>query len=384
MKEGPAGSSDNIRAEDLANTWAGSLTVHFSRSILVVVATVVLLAVGMGVWYGTRVQRADSRAEEYQAPGDAAVSAGSETGSQYSAVDGALKADPAARLEHGSFESNASFKNRFRNAGNYRTFLTEALPAAQAGNADAQYYVSAALAFCDETWRFFFKRKDRILSVDEAIAERNSTRDWSLIRGIRRADDRCHDVTSEPEPSWGSADQWLAKATESGQSLAQTVTALKIALQVSAPGLSIIKKTGESNSGETYSLDDARALASAAIASKNPEVIFHLSDFVGSLHPDLPDEELVQEAFAWKYAACLRGLDCSAESEWHTNMCVGDPGCLPQESGTDYLRRLASLLNMADLEQRAKSVNEMIDAGDWDALGLVTASSRRDDRAATP
>src|SRR6185437_13240508 len=43
------------------------------------------------------------------------------------------------------------FAEAFREASNYRSFIVSALAAAQRGDRDAEYFLSAALAYCDET-----------------------------------------------------------------------------------------------------------------------------------------------------------------------------------------------------------------------------------------
>ncbi|HEY0341848.1 MAG TPA: hypothetical protein VGC34_13655, partial [Steroidobacteraceae bacterium] len=115
---------------------------------------------------------------------------------------------------------------------------------------------------------------------------------------------------------------------------------------------------------------DARSLVRAAIESKDPEAIFEMGDLQGFLRQGVPQEKSTKDAVTWRYVACLRGLDCGVDSEWHRQFCLWDSNCLPGESGVDYLRRTAPMLNVPDLEQRAFDLNAKIDAGAWDELGL--------------
>ncbi len=66
---------------------------------------------------------------------------------------------------------------RLRTTGHLHRGFTA--PAAQAGDAEAQYYLSAALAYRDETFASSSSGNDKVLTVDEAIAERNRTNDWA-------------------------------------------------------------------------------------------------------------------------------------------------------------------------------------------------------------
>jgi hypothetical protein len=79
---------------------------------------------------------------------------------------------------------------------------------------------------------------------------------------------------------------------------------------------------------------------------------------------------LYNDALTWRLAACLRGLECGPNAEWHLQFCLHDPTCLVNESGKDYLLRTATSLNLFDIEQKAKRLNEAIDQGDWKSAGL--------------
>jgi hypothetical protein len=333
-------------------------------AVRVAIAAAAVVVAGIWLWH---VVRPSSQVETYAAGSKAAqlpVGASQDPGKE--------AANPAVEPSNPQVpDISKDVAAAFRNAGNYRDFVLGELPAARAGDRDSQYYISAALAYCEETNRFFFRRKDKTLTVDEAIAERTSTGDFALVEGIKRADSRCRDVNRDRDPSWGSTEEWLAKATQAGQPVAQTITALKVYLQTVATGQSSMRKGGsEKPNSETYNLSEARALISAAIASKNPEVVFQLGDLVGLMNPDRPGKEAAKEALAWRYAACLRGLDCSAGSEWHKQMCLSDPECISAESGVDYLRRLALRIEMTDLELRAIDINDKLNKDDLAGLGL--------------
>jgi hypothetical protein len=320
-----------------------------------------LALIGFGLWYGVGQHKAS--------PGKVVPDP---------AAFGADQASPRATASHAGTAKSivvapaastvSDYAKVFREATNYRNFILSALPAAQNGDRDAQYYLSAALAYCAETNRFFFQRRERTLSVDGAIAERAAFPGNDMTGAIRRAYGRCHEVNAAHDPAWGTSDQWLAKASDAGQPVAQVRTATDIFLRIVTTGAAEVPKSGSSE--ETRNLSDARSLVRAAVESKNPEVIFETGDLLGLLNPELSQTESYHEALTWRYVACLRGLDCSASAEWLLQLCLSDATCLQDESGIDYLRRSAQTSHMVDLEEKANSLNDKIDAQAWDQLGL--------------
>jgi hypothetical protein len=320
-----------------------------------ILAASALLVVAVGVWLATR----------------AAPTVGSTQ-----AVAQAQPAIPAPRsMTAGTIETgqrpaqvppSSDFAMLFRNAGNYRQFIIASLPAAKDGNAEAQYYLSAALRYCDETYRFYFKRKGKVLSLDEAIAVQTNRASFQYIDALKLAETRCREVNGHVDPAWGGADEWVARAAQAGQPVALLEKATRIFLESDMKVESPLRKAD----GESYSLDEARAMVRTAARSGNPAVLFALGELSLLMRPDQPEPEQQVESMAWRYAACLRGFDCSAEAEWHRAYCTVDPDCRAAEPGMEYLRRMAAQREMYDLELRASVINERINGGDWAALGL--------------
>jgi hypothetical protein len=265
-----------------------------------------------------------------------------------------------------STASHNDYANAFRASTDYRDFILAALPAAQKGNADAAYYLSAALAYCDETYRFFFKKRDRTLKVDEAIADKARFPWPNYTDAIRLADARCHEVNAAREPRWGTADQWLAMAAEAGQPIAQIQTAASKFIAASVAG----QTQKPSATGQNGELATARTLARVALETRQPEVVFQMADLLALFKPEISQSDFLRESLTWRYAACLRGLDCSATAEWYRQICLADPGCLPGDSGSDYLRRTAESVAEYDIEQKATELNAKLDAQAWKELGF--------------
>lgn len=266
------------------------------------------------------------------------------------------------------------YEAAFRISKNYLEFIQGSLAAAKKGDRDAEYYISAAIAYCDETNRFFFKKRNRTLSVDEAITYRERFPGPSMTAAIRRADERCRDVNATSDPAWGTADPWLAKAAAAGQPVAEIKEAERMLLAIVTSGTPGTVEPG--TTGQIFTASDARSLVKTAVETNSPEVIFEMGDLLGLFNKTMVAQEGAnqgdeyQQVLTWRYAACLRGLECDADAEWHNAMCLSDPSCRPGETGIDYLLRNAREANVNDLEQRAEALNVVLDGKSWDQLGL--------------
>jgi TPR repeat protein len=287
-----------------------------------------------------------------------------QTGVNQSKADEAEPVDRTAQAE----STSKDYAKTFREASDYHDFILGALAAAQKGDPDAAYYLSSAIAYCDETNRFFFRRGDKTLGVDQAIADRARFPGISMTEAIRRADRRCHDVNGAVNPGWGKADEWLARAAEAGQPAALVKSAGAALLAISMSGAAEARAPG--SHGPPMNVSQARAQMLIGLESKDPEAVYLVAEMIGALKPDWPASELDVRSLTWRYAACIRGADCSSDAEWYFQTCLFDPGCFHGESGLDYLRRAAVSMNVYDIEQRANELGAKIDAQAWDELGI--------------
>ena len=271
----------------------------------------------------------------------------------------------------------ADFSATFRKAENYRQFIVDALPAARNGNADAQYYISAAMKYCADI-RGYFGGRNKMISLEAAIERWASTQARGMGDFLQRAESLCRDFWDNPDTSWGSVDEWQTRAAESGQPVAKVLKAQQILLQKRSAGqqkMTHVSNPDDPSTWQSYQLteDDLReprALVTEALVTRNPEAIAHIGDLAYLLNPDRPDVDEGGESWVWLYAACLRGLDCSGQAEWRRQICGFEPDCSPQQEGLDFLRQLAPRLDLMNLEARAYALNDRIDQAQWNALGL--------------
>lgn len=341
-----------------------------SRNVLAVAVTIVALAAVGAVWLGL------AKTQAHSGPAALAPTASGAAMTPVRAPPPSVRIAESNTRTPSSDLPATSYAKAFREAGNYRSFIVSALPAAQRGDRDAEYFIAAALAYCDETNRFFFRRREKTLSVDAAILERSGFGGIDMTAAIRRADARCHEVNATQDASWATAAQWLAKAAQAGQPMAEMRTAEDLFLRNEKADAAWTAQPGFTDGSASRSTDgsadlsEARALVGAAVRSRDPQAIFEMGDAIAIVKPQQPGPEYFREALTWRYVACLRGLDCSANAEWHLQFCLHDPNCIPGESGIDYLRRSAQLANMTDLQERANALSDQIDSQAWDDLGL--------------
>ncbi|HTV94780.1 MAG TPA: hypothetical protein VME42_02230 [Steroidobacteraceae bacterium] len=262
--------------------------------------------------------------------------------------------------------SSIRYKTAFAESNNYWAYAHEILPAAKAGDPDAQFYLSRLLEKCDQDNKMFFQHKGQKLTLDEGLQ-------FAVQRHLSMASaqsvfEKCHEFQENDPAELGSAAAWLAKATDAGQPLAQATTASKILMQELMQRFSQASGAPNPNASDVIeSNTDPRELLRLAVESKDPEVFFSIGDVQTLLDPTNTDAST--NRLAWWLVACERGLDCSANADWVKNTCASDPQCASVDSPRDFVRTLAQD-SWPDVEQRAREISAKLDAGKWDELGI--------------
>jgi hypothetical protein len=244
---------------------------------------------------------------------------------------------------------------QLRAATDYLEFARALLPAARAGDHEAQFYLFRALDYCAIEYRAYVDRGSKRRSLEEALTW--AATHWPYdAEAVRLIHSRCHTLMETGTKEFGERGEWLRKASDGGFPLAQAVAANRRQLK----GVS----TTDDVAGRQK---ESERLLSLAIRSRNPEVIWEIARSPISLQADGIDHDL--NHFAWLLAACHRGLDCAAQSEVVMMVCRLDTSCQPYETAADIFRRWRAD-SFPEIETRARWINEKIDAGDWEALGF--------------
>jgi hypothetical protein len=286
-----------------------------------------------------------------------------DVGQEKSAASSPLQKDMSSAIRlHG----RSDYKKMYSDSHNYWDLVHVLLPAAKAGDADAQYYLATALSRCNQDNRMFFQRRGETLTVAEGI-------EWAEQRHLsidiaQLVYDRCHDFLTRDAADLGAANDWLERASAAGQPLAQADMALKLGSQEILRDAQ--RAGGAPNPDAPASVQsdqDMSSLLRQAVESRDPHVLFDIGSAQGFLSQGETQRTVNQ--FAWWLVACERGLDCSANSEWVKIACSGDPRCASFTDPSDFVRTLSGN-NWDSISERAKDIDAKLDAGQWDDLGL--------------
>jgi len=242
---------------------------------------------------------------------------------------------------------------------------TQLLQAAKAGDRDAQYRLFAVIDDCESLLDYYFTRDDTPLTFEEGV---ENAKTQSMKRQAMKVFPSCHRFREHNVAlEMGSAEYWLEKATQSGQPLAQAVTARKmldadaqnnaVPLVTNSKGLSITIPSGAPPNRRAVDL------LRAAVKSLDPNVFEIIGDEQTELHGSRLNETV--DRVAWIYVACQRGLDCSPTSRWALS-CEGKCDVSTPEGILMY----RSFGQWPAVQERARELNAKLDAGKWDELGL--------------
>jgi TPR repeat protein len=266
----------------------------------------------------------------------------------------------SARNSFSNRSASTDYRKLLDDSGNYSQYVNSILAAAKNGDPDAQYYLSKALRYCDGGYRNYLQRSGRRLTLDEGLQFAVKThRPFDLVQTVY---DRCHELMEQGPSEIGTAQDWLDKATRSGQPAAQGMTAVLLLNQEA------LRSIGAPNPEPSMGVDaDPRELLRAAVQSRDPEVLWNVGLAQRAINQS--SEEKVTNQLAWWIVACQRGFDCGANADWFRLACHYDSNCAPGETGLDYLQRNASQISPV-AQERAVEINAKLDAGQWNELGI--------------
>ena len=268
-----------------------------------------------------------------------------------------------------------SYEQQFKSATDYWGLAKSILPAAKAGDRDAQWYLYKIDKACRGPRTYFIAPHQTLVSLDEALQLAApygmSQDDLRLYYG------QCGQFYANDRSELGNPRDWLEMATEAGQPMAQATTASLRLLQDQQKLM--VKAEGRTPPADAPIGGDAdpRDLLRTAVESQDPEVLLQISALQLLLHPENSADQRNLDQLAWRYIACQRGLDCSDVATY------GDPVQMPcAVSSANCASVPAKLLraahnNWAPVQDRVQQISDELDAGQWDqALGLAPASDQ--------
>jgi hypothetical protein len=260
----------------------------------------------------------------------------------------------------------ANYRSLFDKSWNYWQLANGMLADAKTGNPDAQFYLARSIEYCNEKNGFFFEHRGQKLTLGEGLqyaAKRNLP-----IEIAQEVYDKCHDFTVNDQSVLGDSADWLAKATASGQPLAQAATAAKILKQNSEEMFA--KASGVPNPNPSAKIGagaNPTELLRSAAESDEPEVFFTIGEMLPLL--SAPNTDTKVDRLAWMLLACERGFDCTANADWVKLRCGSTPVCASATESSDIVRSFSGD-NWPAVQQRASDMSAKIAAGQWDQLGI--------------
>jgi hypothetical protein len=247
-----------------------------------------------------------------------------------------------------------TLRQRFRESTDYASFIESILSDARAGDRDAQYYVHAALSFCDSEFRLFRKRAGSgWLTRDEGLVRAARRRDLP-IGYVEAVDEKCRTLMEGSRSDLGDSKRWLEDAANKGQPIAMAT--LATAQLLAAP-------SGDKKASARAS---AREQLASALESKDPEVMWAIGELQYALNPESEDSNKTQ--WAWALAACERGYECGPDALWLQFACRWDQ-CPPGETVVDYIKRILQT-DFPAVEELAREINANIDAEAWSDIDI--------------
>jgi hypothetical protein len=172
---------------------------------------------------------------------------------------------------------------------------TQLLGAAKAGDLDAQYDLFAVIDWCNNIMDWYFTAEGRPLTLEEGLEKAPNA---SLKRLAETEFPHCRRFREHSTAvELGTAEYWLESATQSGQALAQAVTAERILnrqWQAAFDQLLVERLGGPRATGTAVAVTNfvgpapdpqAVALLRAAVTSLKPGVLEIIGRAQNNLHP---------------------------------------------------------------------------------------------------
>lgn len=257
--------------------------------------------------------------------------------------------------------SAPTLRQRFLGSNDYDEFVGSIIKEAETGNIDAQYYVYAALSYCDREFRAIFRRRNGSgwLTLDEAL-QRVVRKQEQSIEIVQAIDQRCRKLIEPAKTEYADAGKWLRLAATGGQPLALTALA-----ESRLYDLRIGTRSEDATKPkEAFDSLTAKELLMTALKSKEPEVLWKIGELQGMLSGS--SENSTQAQWAWWLAACERGYECGPGSAWLESNCRYIQ-CQPGDDAVDLMKSTLQT-DFPAVEELAHKINANIDAGAWSEL----------------
>jgi hypothetical protein len=216
---------------------------------------------------------------------------------------------PEATNDLGPRPRTYLWQDRLGGAVDYAALIDLALPAAQAGNADAQFALYGAFSYCRDI-----------------------------------VEPRCHVLAAQFPDFSVEADRWLAQSLERKFPRAFALDALE--------DLRDLTRNPPPEPEQLRRIESARSRLLFALNSNDPAITQVVPHFLPAFFPD--DLRVVRARWVWLMAACEQGLRCDSSSKIMQEDCMTHDRCSAGESVTTYIRRVSG--DFPSLMARARNL----------------------------
>ena len=229
------------------------------------------------------------------------------------------------------------WQERILRVTDYATFVGEALPAAERGDADAQFALYAAFAFCRD-------------GMMERTPEQRARIPAALWDDMHR---RCDALVAQYPDLAGEASSWLQRSLD-----ADFPRAIAFSAREDIERL----ERGEIRGAQAEALVPLlKSRLVTALAANDPAITEGISTKLGPLFPG--DSRVETAYWVWRLAACEQGLDCGPQVEWLHDVCRIRDNCIRGESGQEYIRRVSG--DLPSLQARARDMARKLRKGEF-------------------
>jgi hypothetical protein len=220
------------------------------------------------------------------------------------------------------------WQERMVRATDFAVLAESALPAARAGNADAQFALYGIFSNCRDGLR------------------KRTAAELAQLPEVMLRDMHAHcDALAAQYPDLGvEAEIWLTKSLESKFPRALAFTSLE--------EIRAMTRNPPKRSERARRTQVARENLLLALQSNDPAITEVVPEFLPTLFPGAPQLERAQ--WIWRLAACEQGLDCGPRSPLVLDDCRAHDRCIDGEAAPEYIRRVSG--DFPSLTARARNL----------------------------
>jgi hypothetical protein len=253
---------------------------------------------------------------------------------------------------------------QFKASNDYRAFISDALPAALAGDGRAALYIGDAVSRCALVVKLYRGSEDPEAQLNQELAAMTNAPQWG--KDLRAARTRqCLPLAKEdpfaqlPAVDGGyTSKYWFAQALADGDALAQGRVAGDLLSDIAAA-----KSMSDSDRAAKLKATDENLRA--AVESGDPDVLFG----IGMLLADGRYSADPLNGLAVALAACELGHDCSAKNPDNSfSNCALSGACPADADLTYYLQKSLDPDQYSKAYALSQTIQNAVQQGDWETV----------------